>query len=107
MAINADAIETRGRQILPIVVNNHGRKLELAALEKVVAATDVVNITARQPGATAIVVRQNRREVARFQGGEGEASVSAATFGRGPVVLQAESEGPEATLSQPLTLEIR
>lgn len=106
VAINADAIETRGRQILPIVVNNHGRKLELAALEKAVAATDVVKITARQPGATAIVVRQNRREVARFQGGEGEASVSAATLGRGPVVLQAESEGPAATLSQPLVLEI-
>ncbi|MEX2092399.1 MAG: hypothetical protein WD971_06960, partial [Pirellulales bacterium] len=107
VAVNADAIETRGRLILPIVVNNHGQKLEFTVSSQFVAATDQVRITARQAGATSIVVRQNRREVARFQGAAGEIAVLAATFGRGPVTLQAESAGPAATLSQPLRLEIR
>jgi hypothetical protein len=107
VAVNADAIETRGRLILPIVVNNHGHRLELTVSPQLVAATDKVRITARQAGATSIVVRQNRREVARFQGATGEVEVLAATFGRGPVILQAESAGPEAALSPPLRLEIR
>jgi len=107
VAINADAIETRGRLILPIVVNNHGQKLEFTVSSQSIAATDQVRITARQAGATSIVVRQNRREVARFQGAAGEVEVLAATFGRGPVILQAESAGPAATRSQPLRLEIR
>jgi hypothetical protein len=107
VAVNADAIETRGRQILPIIVNNHGSKVELTASTPSLTATDMVRITARQEGATSIVVRQNRREVARFQGSQGEAEVLAATLGRGPVILQAESTGPEPALSQPLSLEIR
>jgi hypothetical protein len=107
VAVNADPIEARGRLILPIVVNNHGRKLDLTASRQSLAATDMVQIKARQAGATSIVVRQNRREVARFQGSQGEAEVLAATLGRGPVTLQAESEGPEPALSQPLRLEIR
>ncbi len=107
VAVNADAIETRGRQILPIVVNNHGSKVELAASASSLTATDMVRITARQAGATSIVVRQNRREVAHFRGSRGEAEVLAATLGRGPVILQAESSGPEPALSLPLSLEIR
>ncbi len=107
VAVNADAIETRGRLILPIVVNNHGQKLEFTVSSQSIAATDQVRIAARQAGATSIVVRQNRREVARFQGAAGDIEVLAATFGRGPVTLQAESSGPAATLSRPLRLEIR
>lgn len=107
VAINGDAIESRGRQVLPIVVNNHGRKLELTATAPSYAATEMVRIKAAQAGAETIVVRQNRREVARFQGGQGEADVLAATLGRGPVLLQAESEGSEPALSSPLRLEIR
>lgn len=107
VAVNANPIAARGRLILPILVNNHGQEVELTASALSIAATEMVHIKARQAGATSIVVRQNRREVARFQGGEGNAEVLAATFGRGPVVLQAESEGPEPALSQPLRLEIR
>lgn len=107
VAVNADAIETRGRLILPIVVNNRGQKLEFTVSSQSIAATSTVHISARQTGATSIVVRQNRREVARFEGATGEVDVLAATFGRGPVTLQAESAGPAPTLSQPLRLEIR
>jgi uncharacterized protein (TIGR03790 family) len=107
VAINADAIETRGRQVVPIVVNNHGQKLELTASAGSVPATAMVHLKAAQSGATSIVVRQNEREVARFDGDRGEADVLAATLGRGPVVLQAQSAGPLPAISPPLWLEIR
>lgn len=107
VAVSADAIETRGRLILPVIVNNHAQSLELTVSNAAVAATETVQIKARQPGATSIVVRQNRREVARFEGDAGEASVLAATLGRGPVMLQAESLGAQPALSQPIWLEIR
>jgi uncharacterized protein (TIGR03790 family) len=106
VAVNGDAIESQGRQILPIVVSNHARKVELTASTQSPVATDMVRITASQTGATSIIVRQNRREVARFAGEKGEANVLAATLGRGPVILQAETEGAEPALSPPLKLEI-
>jgi hypothetical protein len=107
VAVNADAIASRGRQVVPIVVNNHGRKVALTASAPSAETTEMITIAAEQAGATAIVVRQNRREVARFTGSKGEAKVLAASLGRGPVVLQAESEGPTPALSPPLRLEIR
>ena len=107
VAVDADAIETRGHVVLPVRVNNHGATVELSATPRSdLAATDHVRISARQPGATAIVVRQNRREIARFEGESGEVELLAATFGRGPVALQAESEGPQPAVSPPLRLNV-
>jgi len=107
VATNADAIESRGGASVPLVLNNHGQKLELSTGKTNVTTTETIRLTARQPGATSIVVRQNSREVARIQGGEGQAEVLASTLGSGPVVLQAESVGPQPALSQPLQLEIQ
>jgi uncharacterized protein (TIGR03790 family) len=107
VAVNSDPIESRGRLILPLVINNHGRKLELTSTSPTAKATEMIHISAKQAGAKSIVVRQNRREIARFEGGEGEADVLAATLGRGPVILQAESSGERPAFSEPLRLEIR
>jgi hypothetical protein len=107
VAVNSDPIESRGRLILPLVINNHGRKLELTSTSPTAKATEMIHISAKQAGAKSIVVRQNRREIARFEGGEGEADVLAATLGRGPVILQAESSGEGPAFSEPLRLEIR
>jgi len=108
VAIGANKIETRGRQILPVVVNNHSQKIELSVSPpSSVAATDKVQISARQAGATAITIRQNGREVGRIKGESGQVDVLVATFGRGPVALQALSEGPQPAVSAPVLLEIR
>lgn len=107
VAVNADAIQSRGRLILPLVINNHRQKLELTAAKAQVSATDTVQLTVRQSGATSIVVRQNQQEIARIAGSEGQATVPAANLGRGPVCLQAESIGPHPALSPPLVLEIQ
>jgi uncharacterized protein (TIGR03790 family) len=107
VAIDADPIETQCRTIVPITVNNHDEKLEFTVSPRSpVATTDTLKISVRQAGATAILVRQNRREVARVKGESGEAEVSAETLGRGPVALDAVSEGEHPVNSAPIWLEI-
>lgn len=108
VAADANPVEARGRLILPIRVNNHGASVDLAVSpESDVTATSKVKIRARHPGATAIVLRQNRRQLARIEGESGEVELPAATFGRGPVVLQAQSEGEHPAVSPPVHLEVR
>ncbi len=108
VAVNASEIQTRGRLILPVVVNNHGQKLVLSVSPTPnAAATDTVSISARQAGATAITISQNGRKVGRIVGDSGQVDVLGATFGRGPVVLQARSEGPLPAVSSPVSIEIR
>jgi hypothetical protein len=108
VAIDADPIESQGRAIVPIFVNNHGDKLEFSVSPRPqVAGTDKLRISVRQPGAKGIVVRQNRREVSRVAGESGEVEVLASTLGRGPVVLSAVSEGEHAAVSSPIALDVR
>jgi hypothetical protein len=107
VAVNSDAIESRGRVVLPIIVDNRNGSVELSASPlSGVTATDVVKFTVRQPGATSIVIRQNVRQIAQIKGEAGDASVLAATLGRGPVTLTAESQGPNPAISRPLRIEI-
>jgi uncharacterized protein (TIGR03790 family) len=107
VAVIASKIETRGRVVLPVVVNNHGQKLVLSiSSTSTPAATDMVSLSVRQAGATAITIEQNGRSVGQIEGDTGHVDVLAATFGRGPVALQARSKGPLPTVSSPVILEI-
>jgi hypothetical protein len=108
VANDADSIETQSRFILPIFVNNHGDRIEFAVSPRSqVANTDKLRFSVRQPGATSIAVRQNRREVARVTGESGDAEVLAGSLGRGPVALDAVSEGEHPAVSAPVWLDIR
>jgi hypothetical protein len=108
VAIDADPIETQCRIILPIFVNNHDDKLEFSVSpNSQVASSDKLRISVRQAGATAIAIRQNRREVARVKGESGDAEVLAEALGRGPVALDAVSEGDHPAVSAPIWLDIR
>jgi uncharacterized protein (TIGR03790 family) len=108
VAVDDDPIETQCRVVLPIFVNNHDQKIEFSVSPRSqVAITDKLQISLRQPGATALVVRQNRREVARVTGESGEVEILAETLGRGPVELQAESEGEHPVVSAPIRFDIR
>jgi uncharacterized protein (TIGR03790 family) len=107
VGIHADAIETQGRKIVPIVVNNHEATLELEiAPRPEVGLQGKLKVRVRQPGATSIVIRQNSRELGRVQGEAGELEISAATLGRGPTTLQAFSEGPAKVASSPVLVQV-
>jgi hypothetical protein len=108
VGVAAGAIETQGRSIVPVMVNNQGAKLEVTLGSG--ATTDVsstIRLSVRQPGAEAIAVRQNSREVGRVKGEAGDIAIAAATLGRGPVVLQAFSEGRTPAASVPVKISIQ
>jgi hypothetical protein len=89
-------------------VNNGAPKLEFD-VKPLVGGSGLVmlRVSARQAGATSIAIRQNSREVGRIDGEEGEIDIAAISLGRGPTTLQAVSEGPAPTFSQPVALQNR
>lgn len=106
VGIHAGAIETQGRQVIPFVVRNKSGPVELdIAPRPGVSAAAQLKVKVRHPGATAIVIRQNSREVGRVEGEAGEISIPAATLGNGPTVLQAFSSGAESA-SAPVAIQV-
>jgi hypothetical protein len=103
VGVRSDPIETQGRMIIPIVVNNHDAAVEI----KVAPATRIplsakFKISVRQPGATSIAIRQNSRDLGSVKGESGELEILATTIGRGPTKLQAISQGKAAAASAPV-----
>ena len=101
----ADPIETQGRAIVPIIVDNHGAAVEI----KVAPATRApisgkFKVTVRQPGATSIAVRQNSRDLGRVMGETGELEIPATAVGRGPTTIQAFGLGKAPAVSPPVHL---
>ncbi len=108
VGLSMGVLETQGRVVVPFFASNHDAGLAWTVTpEPTVARTGVVRVSARQPGATAIVIRQNRRELARVEGAAGEVEISAAELGRGPVALQAVSEGEQPAATAPIWLQVR
>jgi hypothetical protein len=92
---------------LPIIVKNKETKLEFEVRpQSATSLTGKLSVSVRQPGATAIAIRQNSREVARVKGEAGEAEIPAVTLGRGPTILQALSEGDSPAVSPPVRVRI-
>ncbi len=102
----ADAIETQGRLILPFHTRNHDAELEIKISPFRAKAAGKFRVSVRQPGATAITIRQNSRDLGRVQGEAGEVEISAATLGRGAIALQAFSEGNVQAVSAPVRVQV-
>jgi hypothetical protein len=88
-------------------VNNHDASVEI----KLESAREVgrlgkVRLKVAQPGATAISIRQNSRELARVQAESGELEIAAALLGRGTTFLQAVSEGKAPAVSAPVRITV-
>jgi hypothetical protein len=106
VGVSSSAIETQGRRVVPIVVANQpGAELEIE-VQPLVGNGGNVSVSVRQSGASAIVIRQNSREVGRVQGEAGEVEIAATTLGRGPTTLQAFSEGDKPAVSAPVRIVI-
>jgi hypothetical protein len=108
VAIEAGPIESQGRRIVPIVVNNHGRSTDLELKSsKIASPGSHVKLHARSAGAAAITVMHNDRVLGRTVGESGEFSIEAKQLGSGPVALQAIAEHPEPVSSRPVSLRIQ
>jgi hypothetical protein len=104
---SSNAVETQGRQMLPVIVKNKGMALTMEiSPQRAVPHAGKLSVSVRQNGATAIAIRQNSREVGRVQGEAGTVEIPAAALGRGPTTLQAFSEGNVPEVSPPMRVEI-
>jgi hypothetical protein len=105
VGIRSDPIETQGRTIVPVFVNNHEASIEI----KVAPATRIplaakIKVSVQQPGATSFTIRQNSRDLGHVKGESGDLEILATTLGRGPTTLQAISEGKAAAVSAPVRI---
>jgi hypothetical protein len=107
VAIGPRPIESQGRQILPVRLDNRGRRIEAALATPGPQRLDrPLAISARSPGSIGIVVLQGIRVVAHLAGPEGRIEIAAHTLGSGPIQLRVEGlgEGPMQTnvIAEPL-----
>lgn len=90
VAIESLPIESQGRAVLPVWIDNHGVKAELTAepAGKVRLDQKLV-VKAKAPGMKEIHVVHNGRLLGSIAGEEGEVSVNLKLVGMGPVSLHA------------------
>lgn len=90
VAVAAGPIETQGRVIVPVIVDNHGHKTQFAALpQKTVRWDEKLRLRAKSPGMKQIFILQNGATLARIEGDEGETTIDPRRLGTGPITLQA------------------
>ena len=98
-------IESQGRIIVPVIVDNRGQSVELEITAGPSISSDqTFAITVSAKDATDIVIYQNRRELAKISGDHGTIHVDPDSLGAGPVRLQAVSLGPDQAWSRPIRL---
>ena len=99
VAVGPPPIESQGRQIIPVRLANHGRKIEASLADPAAARapTSRVTIAVRSPGSIGIVVIHGSRVVGRVAGEEGQIEIPANTLGAGPVRLRVVGLGSGGT----------
>jgi hypothetical protein len=108
VAIAAGPIETQGRAIVPVTVDNQGKTAILATRpERNVRWGDVLQVAAKAPGAKQIHVLNNGRALGTIQGAEGQLKVDPRTLGLGPVSLHAIALFGDGALERVLPLPVQ
>ena len=108
-AIGADSIATEGSVRIPVVIRNGGSLLLATAATESIAWDTPLEITAKAPGASSIVIFHDLDEVARIQGASGVARIDARILGQGPAHLQpvAMLADSRQILGEPITVRIK
>ncbi len=111
VAIESGPIESQGRLILPVTVDNQGHSITASAASNSVRWNESINLTAAAPGMDGIVFFHNARIVGKIDGEKGEASIEARQLGSGPVTLQAvaylRSRVGEQVFSKPIRIAVK
>jgi uncharacterized protein (TIGR03790 family) len=112
VAIEAGPIETQGRLIVPITVDNRGRSIEFSTTPAGSVRWDQkLVLEAKAPGMSGIAFFHNGRLIGRVAGAEGQVEVNPRVFGSGPVSLRAVGlarGGPAAQVhALPVELDVQ
>jgi uncharacterized protein (TIGR03790 family) len=95
VAIEEGPIETQGRTVFPVFVDNRGRAAQMSAVpEATVRWDETLKVHVKAPGMSEIYVLHNGRALGKVAGEEGDVSVNPRVFGTGPVTLQAVGINP-------------
>ena len=111
VAVGSEPIESQGRQIIPVRLENHGRTLEASLTTQGRLQSDKpLMIAVRSPGSVNIVAIQGSRIVGRIAGEEGQIEIPANTLGTGPVRIRVAGLGnggmPTNVMAQPLDFTV-
>lgn len=110
VAANADPIESQGRVIVPFIVENDERQLDLSVTPSGrTSRLERLAIKASSVGGTAIRILAHDREVGRIDSESGTVTLSAGEIGPGPIRLRAEAEGTDGrvtAISAPVAMHI-
>jgi uncharacterized protein (TIGR03790 family) len=103
-----NALETTGRGVFPVFVNNHGNRVNLQSEKSSFKSTDQIVVRVQSNYGNRVVLRQNVRKLGEKTGKEAEFSIPAEALGRGPVELTAVAldENDIPVTSVPLKLKI-
>ncbi len=93
VAIAASTIETQGRVILPVTVNNTGRSLELTLSARKAVWGQPLKLTAATRQADRILFFQNGRAIGKIDGPSGSVELDPRTLGDGPMEIRAFAIG--------------
>jgi len=110
VAIDATAIETQGRCIVPVMFANHGRSLELAVEPLTTSRKGTVRVSVKGKGIDGALVFATGRVLGRTTGPESSIEVPAELLGRGTVTVRATGRGgpkpADGASAVPVTVEV-
>lgn len=93
VAIEASAVESQGRAVIPISINNHGHTASL----RVRNAEDFFTLEADSPGAGRIEFYASGRSIGTIESPSGEISVPKTELGSGPITFSATAHNEDGT----------
>ncbi len=111
VAIEQGPVQSQGRSIIPITVNNHGQGVEFSLTPlKTVRWGESLTAQAKCRGAARIYLVHNNRILGAINGEHGEATINPRQLATGPVSVQAlallADKGRGYTSSAPVTLTV-
>ena len=110
VAVESSPIETQGRVILPVIVDNQGQTVDWRIKSRVIDRDASAKLYVSSPGAKSIVLLHHRRQLGRINRDKGHFSINSRAIGLGPVTLTAvaiDSSSGNAIFSEPIQLMIR
>ena len=107
----AGRIETQGRLILPVRIDNLKRKFDFSCSVKGTAKWKTpITLKANAPGATRIEFTERSESIGKIEGEKGEIEIDPQTLSSGPVVLYARAQygtdPKDAAVATPIQLTI-
>ena len=107
VGVASGTIQTRGSKTIPVVVNNHGKSVELTTNNQAAKIDQKLTFEVSAAGAQEIKLMHNSRVLASKKSDSAKFEVAAYKLGRGPVTISGlASFENQVVLSKPLHLNI-